>query len=655
MQKTLTMLLLLSGITASVYSQMQSFPGKVIDDRQSKNRQTAQSWNQGKGSLPLTATACSKDTVEYGLAKATGLLIIDINTATSARSVSQYYDVPQSMTIHGVTLYAFKIDAVGGITGTVTVEIYNSGVDSMPAGSALASVSLQLDTVFGGGQLTNLEKNVTFTNPVTVTQPYVLVVDNNNTYRVGVVVNDYSATTPDGLQEWLASAKIGTTWLRGYDILLGADEFDADALLDPHMTTTLDCDFTYSPACLLSAGTVTFTDGSSPILQNRMYNQAAFFGSPETSYEYDFGDGSPGVFNEDTTHAYAAAGPWVVTHTDTLFGWRVNCGEMAQKTIPGTGPSAGFSAGITGLTVNFTDTSSGTPASWAWDFGDGGSDTNQNPTHTFGNTGTYSVCLIISNSCSADTICKNVSVTCVAPVANFTGQTAGLTATFTNSSISGVTFSWDFGDGNSSVQANPVHIYSAAGTYNVCLTAVNPCGTDTFCQQVGVTTSTPVAGFTFVVNGGIVTFTDTSLNTPTSWAWDFGDAGSSTSQNPTHNYAITGSYNVCLIATNSNGSDTACDSITAVVGREEFGMNEQVTVYPNPAGDQINLAIPSGYSGNINAEILDLTGRVQKSWNLVSGGKGIHKLEITELNPGLYILRIDIGIHIFFHRIQISG
>ena len=69
----------------------------------------------------------------------------------------------------------------------------------------------------------------------------------------------------------------------------------------------------------------------------------------------------------------------------------------------------------------------------------------------------------------------------------------------------------------------------------------------------------PVANFsatpTTICAGGTVTFTDLSANSPTSWSWDFGDAGTSTAQNPTHVYATAGTYSVTLIATNGNGSD----------------------------------------------------------------------------------------------------
>lgn len=79
-----------------------------------------------------------------------------------------------------------------------------------------------------------------------------------------------------------------------------------------------------------------------------------------------------------------------------------------------------------------------------------------------------------------------------------------------------------------------------------------------------VGSAAPVAEFASdvgaILEGETVAFTDLSTNDPTSWAWDFGDGGTSTSQNPSHTYATAGSYTVSLTATNANGSDVETKS-----------------------------------------------------------------------------------------------
>ena len=164
------------------------------------------------------------------------------------------------------------------------------------------------------------------------------------------------------------------------------------------------------------------------------------------------------------------------------------------------------------------------------------------------------------------------------PVADFIGSpTSGeapLTVNFTDqSSNSPTAWSWTFGDGGSSTAQNPSHDY-AAGTYTVSLEATNAAGSDTETRTDYISVSEPpqppVADFVGNPTSGTapltVNFTDQSSNSPTSWDWTFGDGGSSTAQNPSHDYAA-GTYTVSLEATNAGGSDTETktDYITAMV------------------------------------------------------------------------------------------
>ena len=123
--------------------------------------------------------------------------------------------------------------------------------------------------------------------------------------------------------------------------------------------------------------------------------------------------------------------------------------------------------------------------------------------------------------------------------ANITYGMMPLTVVFTDESINNpVSWLWDFGDGNSSTEQNPINNYSSLGTYTVILTVINSYGTDTETKVDYITVSNgmPVADFiadkTNIFEGETVIFTDQSLDSPNSWLWDFGDGGTSTDQNP---------------------------------------------------------------------------------------------------------------------------
>ena len=223
------------------------------------------------------------------------------------------------------------------------------------------------------------------------------------------------------------------------------------------------------------------------------------------------------------------------------------------------------------LGVQFTDTSTNTPTSWLWDFGDGNTSTAQNPLYTYTVAGTYSVSLTATNAGGSDTHTATNYVTAStppAPVASFTGTpltgSIPLGVQFTDTSTNTPTsWLWDFGDGNTSTAQNPLYTYTVAGTYSVSLTATNAGGSDTHTATNYVTASptiAPVSSFTGTpLSGNVpfaVQFTDTSINSPTSWLWDFGDGNTSTVQNPLHTYTVAGTYTVSLKVTNSAGNDT---------------------------------------------------------------------------------------------------
>lgn len=154
-------------------------------------------------------------------------------------------------------------------------------------------------------------------------------------------------------------------------------------------------------------------------------------------------------------------------------------------------PTAAYTETTNALSVVFTDATTNTPTSWIWDFGDGNTSTQQNPTHTYAADGTYTACLIAANACDADTVCMSVTVTtCALPVPSFTENVNIGLVNFSNTSTSAAnaTYAWDFGDGQTSTLENPSNMFAANGNYLVCLTVTDSCGSETACDTVTVNT-----------------------------------------------------------------------------------------------------------------------------------------------------------------------
>lgn len=149
------------------------------------------------------------------------------------------------------------------------------------------------------------------------------------------------------------------------------------------------------------------------------------------------------------------------------------------------------------------------------------------------------------------------------PVALFSFSQNELTVTFTNSSQNAQSYVWDFGDGQTSKEKNPVHAYSKAGTYKVQLTATNITKTGSYSQNVIISQEalTPTANFSYTKNGLTVTFSNSSINA-SAYKWEFGDGQTSTVVNPSHTYSNYGTYNVTLTASNGTKTSTTSKSIT---------------------------------------------------------------------------------------------
>ncbi len=221
--------------------------------------------------------------------------------------------------------------------------------------------------------------------------------------------------------------------------------------------------------------------------------------------------------------------------------------------------------------------------SFKWDFGDGSPilvTGTASVFHSYMAPGSYNVQLILVDTgyCnSPDTLRKTISIAPLV-VAQFSAPASGcvpFTAQFTNTSIAGQTFQWNFGDGNTSIATNPVNTFTSTGTFIVTLIANDPntCNiSDTLTRSITIHPNA-VANFSFLPNLPIentpIVFTNLSSVDAVNFKWIFGDGDSllTNSRLPvSHLYQSTETFNVCLIATNAMGcGDTTCFAVSALV------------------------------------------------------------------------------------------
>ncbi len=307
--------------------------------------------------------------------------------------------------------------------------------------------------------------------------------------------------------------------------------------------------------------------------------------------------------------------------------------------------------GVAPLFVNFTDLSyGGTVDTWEWDFGDGNTSSNQNPSNEYFDPGLYDVTLIVSGPNGSDTLTEigYIDVQYPPPVADFEGfPTSGnipLIVDFTDLSTGDIdTWEWDFGDGNTSTDQNPQHTYSTAGSFTVSLIVAGPGGSDTatFTDYIFASIEIPVAEFEGTPTIGeaplMVNFTDLSTGEIDSYKWHFGDGDSSEVQNPQHEYMTPGNFTVSLMVMGPGGSsnEVKTDYILIPVGINN-NVDEAILVYPNPTSELINIVFPT--EGERELRVTNLRGEVVATINS-SGLK--ETINISSLAAGIYNLELN--------------
>ena len=224
-----------------------------------------------------------------------------------------------------------------------------------------------------------------------------------------------------------------------------------------------------------------------------------------------------------------------------------------------------------------------------WSFGDGSVSNLDSPTHTYRDTGYYTVSLtIVNQGCSSDTIRLRYEQIIV-PRANFKDSFScgdPNNIIFTDLSEGANTWLWSFGDNSTSNVQNPTHLYANPGVYHVTLTVSNTTTlcVDSFSQQI--TVGAPQTKFVVDTNAGCypltIIFTDSS-HLATSWKWIFGDGTSSTGENPIHTYPdSSGTYTVMLITNPGPCADTLTkvNYITAYGPKALFGVSPATGCVP---------------------------------------------------------------------------
>ncbi len=471
------------------------------------------------------------------------------DTSNFASSWSWNFGDGTTSTLQNPT-HAYSVNGTYTVTLTAT---YNGCTDAYTQ-SATINVSSPVNFTFAANDTSNCSA------PFTV-----------NFTNTAVGATSYQWDFGDGTTSALSNPSHTYDSIGSYTVSLGVSNnqgcVNTIYLNDYIGVGALHADFTFDS-----------TKGCTPMLVH--FTDLSISDVAITSYQWDFGDGTFGT-GINPVHNYTVGGIFtpslLITNADGCMDSIVS----NQNITIGTALNPVFTADplvqCIDQPVNFFNntTGAGGLTIWHWEFGDGTTSTLFEPTHAYTDTGWYDITLIVINQgCPNDTERLHY-IEIVVPKADFDFDfncTSPTTVTFIDKSVGADTYLWEFGDGTTSTQQNPVHTYPSQSNYSVKLTVYNATTGCIDSTTKVLPIGTPDARFVSDTTRGCVPFavhfSDSSIFA-SGWLWSFGDGGTSTAKNPTHTYSIPGYYTVKLII---NPTDSCRDSIVKLNYITAFGV-----------------------------------------------------------------------------------
>jgi hypothetical protein len=468
-----------------------------------------------------------------------------------------------------------------------------------------------------------------------------LVFANNNTVNYANNTNTiYNAGTSGGAASTAAF----------YNSFWGADGNDSTQTIAQINWVNLFTALGVTPDARLGAGSVAGTGAN--FMHPKFYSVAV----PTTSaasYTYCAGASATALtanaslgntlrwYTQATGGTFSTTAPTPSTSTAGSFTYYVSQANanndesqriaitVTVNALPST-PVITASGATTFCTGGSVDLSSSATTGNVW------STTATSASITVTTSGSYTVTVTDVNGCAATSAATTVNVSnAPSPTINATATQAcdGDVVTITASTSD--SYLWSTGATTQSID-----VTATATNVNVVTTNANACNGVGASAPITVTfNATPTAAGTMTLAGNVATFTNTSTGA-TSYSWDFGDFTNSSATAPAHAYAVNGSYTVVLTAINGNCTDTTTFMVDVTVGLNEIAASSNLTIFPNPANETVNVSFDQNTNDLIQIELIDATGRVIAQNESIEIGTNNVSFNVTNLSSGFYTVRL---------------
>lgn len=311
-----------SGLT---FGQLNQIHVKLTDDMP----------KPGSVKLYKSATApkaCKNDTIGYARIKTTAYNSISVR---KNYSLGQFYPAPQDITVYGFSFFGWAVASPPNDKKLRLIcNLYKAGTDSLPSGSPLRSDTVTVDSTFGGGLLSKLEKHANFKTPITLDYAYVLTIESDSTgLSGGLVANSWA--NKDGRKENLLCGSVSGKWYRGLSLNISGANLDADMQFYPHVSYSLGTNFTFND-CSDFKDTVRFkNEYQKNVSGSKFYNYYSYYKLDWYCHQWNYGDLPWNYAIENGKNKYTGKGNYKVRLISYVYQWRGNtpCVDTTTKVI----------------------------------------------------------------------------------------------------------------------------------------------------------------------------------------------------------------------------------------------------------------------------------------------------------------------------------